>query len=50
MSVLRRRTDGRLEVADNRQADTAHGCMRDQWCILAHGHAGECNEEREYPA
>lgn len=39
---LRLRADGRYEVADRGDADAAHGCTRDDWCILADGHSGDC--------
>lgn len=44
---LRLRTDGRFEVADNGDANEAFGCQDGDECILAHGHAGECSEDRE---
>lgn len=47
MSTLRKRSDGRYEVADSFEADAAHGCERDHWCILSDGHEGNCNEDRE---
>lgn len=43
-----RRTDGRLEVADERGANEAYGCRLDDWCILVDGHDGDCNEDREH--
>lgn len=47
MSATHRRSDGRLEVADTAEANNQYGCVRDGWCILADGHTGECNEDRE---
>lgn len=47
MSALHRRTDGRLEVADTLQSNAAYGCSRDHWCILADGHDGDCDQDRE---
>jgi hypothetical protein len=44
---LRLRTDGRLEVAPTDQADNDHGCTRDDWCILANDHRGDCCDDRE---
>lgn len=43
----RRRSDGRLEVADNEKSNDLYGCKRDDWCILADGHQGDCNDDRE---
>lgn len=47
MALTRLRADGRLEVADTEAANTAYGCKKDNWCILADGHAGDCNEDRD---
>jgi hypothetical protein len=47
MSMVRRRADGRLEVADTAEANERHGCPIDDWCILAAGHDGDCHEDRE---
>lgn len=41
------RPDGRWEVANAAEADRRHGCRRDDWCILADRHAGDCNEQRD---
>lgn len=41
------RRDGRLQVADTKNADQLYGCTLDHWCILRDGHAGNCNEDRE---
>ena len=43
----RQRTDGRYEVADTRPANERYGCKLDDWCILANGHEGDCNDDRE---
>ena len=45
--MVHRRTDGRLEVADTGPANDSHGCQLDDWCILANGHSGDCDEDRE---
>jgi hypothetical protein len=47
MSLMHRRTDGRLEVADTFDANQRYGCQKDGWCILTNGHNGDCNEDRE---
>jgi hypothetical protein len=47
MAMVHRRTDGRLEVADTGPANDRYGCQVDDWCILANGHDGDCNEDRE---
>lgn len=43
-----RRSDCRLEVVDAEDANLAYGCRLDDWCILADGHDGDCNEDREH--
>jgi len=40
------RTDGRWEIADHADAATLY-CEVDDWCILEHGHPGDCNGDRE---
>lgn len=47
MSLVHRRTDGRLEVADTGPANDRYGCKIDDWCILTDGHQGDCDEDRE---
>jgi hypothetical protein len=47
MALTRLRSDGRREVADTGEANEAHGCPIDSWCILAAGHDGDCCEDRE---
>lgn len=44
---LRLRTDGRNEVADHAEANDRYGCTLDHWCILADGHTGGCDDDRE---
>lgn len=44
---LRRRSDGREEVADTLDADRRYGCKRDAWCVLRDGHSGSCDADRE---
>jgi hypothetical protein len=46
-AMLRRRSDGRCEVADTAAANARYGCPVDDWCILAAGHIGGCCEGRE---
>lgn len=47
LGMTRKRSDGRLEVADHAEADDTYGCQRDSWCILADGHEGDCCDDRE---
>lgn len=47
ISHTRLRSDGRMEVADTEEGNDLYGCKQDHWCILANGHDGECNEDRE---
>lgn len=42
------RTDGRQEVDDTQEANAAHGCPRDSWCILRAGHDGDCCDDRDH--
>ena len=44
---VRLRSDGRYEVADHEDANREHGCRVDDWCILANGHYGGGESERE---
>lgn len=44
---LRRRLDGRFDVADEAMSDAIFGCLSDDWCILAVDHDGDCSEDRE---
>lgn len=45
--MLHRRTDDRCEVADTKEANALYGCPVDEWCILAKGHAGQCDADRD---
>lgn len=44
--LTRYRDDGRVEVADHHAASSLY-CQADDWCILEHGHPGECDGDRE---
>ncbi len=46
---LTRRADGRLEVPDEAELDALFGCLRDPDCIVARGHSGECDSDRDLP-
>jgi len=40
------RTDGRWEIADHEDGNDLY-CEEDDWCILEHGHPGNCDGDRE---
>ena len=44
--LTRFRDDGRVEVADHSDASSLY-CQVDDWCILEHGHPGDCDGDRE---
>lgn len=44
--LTRFREDGRIEVADHADAADLY-CQADDWCILEHGHPGDCDGDRE---
>lgn len=46
--LLRIRSDGRLEVADEELAGEQYGCTKgDVECVLLNDHPGPCTESRE---
>lgn len=46
-SYLNARSDERWEVADTKRANELYGCPVDDGCVLAAGHTGGCDGDRE---
>ena len=45
--LLSLRSDGRFDMRDSALANELYGCRLDDWCVLAQGHHGDCDQNRQ---